>query len=271
MKRALIFTVLFSIVIPLKACLICIIQDENKVLVGNHEDWYAKDSQVTFRPQGERNNKYGMVFFGFASEGGAQGGMNTEGLFFDGTISPYVPIDQSDKIIFDGYLYEEILGNAASIEEVVVYLKKYEVTGIEEVHLMFADRTGSYVIVNAYEGKLNFHYKDSPFKVLTNFNINNPHYGNEPTCMRFTLANSILEEEGEATVENVKNVLENTTQEALTVYSNIYDLTEGEVYVYWERNFDIEIKINLSEELQLGSRSILLEDLVKNTIQSLKK
>ena len=78
MKRALIFTVLFSIVIPLKACLICIIQDENKVLVGNHEDWYAKDSQVTFRPQGERNNKYGMVFFGFASEGGAQGGMNTE-------------------------------------------------------------------------------------------------------------------------------------------------------------------------------------------------
>jgi len=89
--------------------------------------------------------------------------------------------------------------------------------------------------------------------------------------MRFTLANSILEEEGEATVENVKNVLENTTQEALTVYSNIYDLTEGEVYVYWERNFDIEIKINLSEELQLGSRSILLENLVKNTIQSLKK
>jgi len=82
--------------------------------------------------------------------------------------------------------------------------------------------------------------------------------------MRFTLANSILEEEGEATVENVKSVLENTTQEALTVYSNIYDLTEGEVYVYWERNFDVEIKLNLSEELQLGSRSILLEDLAKN-------
>lgn len=44
--------------------------------------------------------------------------------------------------------------------------------------------------------------------------------------MRFTLANSIL---GEATAENVKNVLENTTQEALTVYSNIYDITEGNI------------------------------------------
>jgi len=91
------------------------------------------------------------------------------------------------------------------------------------------------------------------------------------TFMRFTLANSILEEEGEATVENVKSLLENTTQKALTVYSNIYDLTEEEVYVYWERNFDIEIKLNLAEELQLGSRSILLEDLAKNIKQSSKK
>jgi hypothetical protein len=60
----------------------------SKVIVGNHEDWFDQDSALRIIPA--ENGEYGSVIFTFESEGWAQGGMNSEGLFFDGAQTPLV-------------------------------------------------------------------------------------------------------------------------------------------------------------------------------------
>ncbi|MEP7233577.1 MAG: hypothetical protein ABI691_25175 [Ginsengibacter sp.] len=61
------------------ACFIMFLTDGKNILVANHEDWYARDAEITFVPAAGK--KFGMLYFDFASEGTAQGGMNTEGFF----------------------------------------------------------------------------------------------------------------------------------------------------------------------------------------------
>ena len=259
-KIHLLFLLVFTIQ-SARACLICIIKDDQQVLVGNHEDWYAEDAEIRFVPIGSQSNHYGYMGFGFASEGWAQGGMNTEGLFFDGTATPVSPIDQTQKEQFPGYIYEAILGNCSNIKEVAQYVKRYQLPGIEEVHLMFADGSGDWLIIGVYEGQLQFHYNEDSFEVLTNFNLTDPEYGDEPVCMRNTLATSVLEEEQEATIEAVETALEHTIQEDLTIYSNIYNLVTKEVHVYYKGDLSRSITFDLLKELEKGKQSYLLEEL----------
>ena len=78
---ALCFFILTSIVNhPVVACTIVAISKDNKVLVGNNEDWSDPDSKVWF--QSLEKDKYGCVYFGFKN-GWTQGGMNEKSLVFD--------------------------------------------------------------------------------------------------------------------------------------------------------------------------------------------
>jgi len=46
--------------------------------------------------------------------------------------------------------------------------------------------------------------------------------------------------------------------ESGTIYSNVYDLSNGDVYVYYKRDFENPIKVNLETELKKGSHSYKL-------------
>jgi hypothetical protein len=64
--------------------------------------------------------------------------------------------------------------------------------------------------------------------------------------------------------ENGSGVFLDTDQEDLTVYSNIYDLKSGDVYIYsvYSRNkFTRKIKINLYAELKKGPHRISIKKL----------
>jgi hypothetical protein len=45
-----------------------------------------------------------------------------------------------------------------------------------------------------------------------------------------------------------------------TVYSQVYDLSQGTVYVYYRHNFDRPFKVNLEEELREGPHQVMLKD-----------
>jgi len=260
MRRMLFLTVLIFWVHTVFSCAIFVITDGETVLVGNHEDWYAQDAEITFTPV--ENGKYGTIIFDFASEGWAQGGMNTEGLFFDGTATPEVAISQEDKEDCDCYIWEKILADCANVEEAVAMVKKYKVPAFKAVHILLADKTGNSVIIGAYKGELFFEYRDDEdFQVLTNFNIADATYGGEPLCTRFATAEMMLMENSAPTIENARQVLENTHQGELTVYSNIYDLTNGEVYVYSKTDFTKSHRFNLETALQKGKHSIAIAEL----------
>jgi len=48
------------------------------------------------------------------------------------------------------------------------------------------------------------------------------------------------------------------------VYSNIYDLKKGTIYLYNMRNFDEVVVLDLTEELKKGSRRIDLPALFRS-------
>ena len=262
MKKILLF---FLLIIPFTrvfACLILFITDGKTVLVANHEDWYARDSEVTFIPA--EGKKFGMLYFDFASEKTAQGGMNTAGLFFDGTRTPFAPYEENDsKKDCKCYIWRKILEECATVDEALGYVEKYKIPEMEDVHILFADKKGNSAVVGVYDGKLQIHRRTGDHQLLTNFNLTDPSYGDEPPCQRFATAKKMLGSDSSATVDNLEKILSMTHQGDLTVYSNIYNLTSGEVYVYNRADFTRRVKFNLSAELAKGRHVVSIPPLFK--------
>ena len=245
------------------ACFIMFLTDRKKILIANHEDWYARDAEVTFVPASPR--KMGLLYFDFASEGTPQGGMNTAGIFFDGTRTPNAPYaDNLHKIDCKCYIWKKILSECSNVDQAISYVSKYKIPEIEDVHILFVDKQGHSAIVGVYDKKLQIHRNTHNYQLLTNFNISNPSYGGEGPCRRFAAADSLLQLDSSATVDNVQKILSFTHQEELTVYSNIYDLTAGDVYVYsiyTRKAFTNKVKLNLASELKKGKHRVSIWNL----------
>ncbi|MGZ5190167.1 MAG: hypothetical protein ACXWCZ_04050 [Flavisolibacter sp.] len=64
-----------------------------------------------------------------------------------------------------------------------------------------------------------------------------------------------------ASITNLEKILSKTHQEELTAYSNIYNLTKGEIVVYYRHNFQKKKIFSLRGELLKGEHKMLLSDL----------
>ena len=261
MKRAI--ATLFALIIceRILACFILFITNGKEVLIANHEDWAALDAEVSF--QKAQNGKYGFVAFDFASEGWPQGGMNTAGLFFDGTATPFAPYPANEnKKDCKCYLWTKILQECNSVEMALKYVKTYKIPEIENIHIMLADKSGASAIVGVYNKELKIYFRKNNYQLLTNFNIADPSYGGEEPCKRFETAEQILKVDSSANNKNLENILSKTYQDNLTAYSNIYNLTKKEVTVYYRHNFQKKVVFNLDSELKKGNHKILLSTLL---------
>ena len=93
------------------------------ILVGNNEDWWNPRTKMWFISPGE--NKYGRVYFGF-DDFWPQGGMNDQGLFFDGFATKPLLVKKSiHKPVYKGNLIDKIMSECATINEVLNVLEKY--------------------------------------------------------------------------------------------------------------------------------------------------
>lgn len=263
MKKIIVTFFAFFFFKTVCGCFIMFLTDGKNILVANHEDWYARDAEVTFVPAS--GSKLGMLYFDFTSEKTAQGGMNTAGLFFDGTRTPNAPYPANDaKEDCHCYIWTRILQECKTVDEAISYIEKYKVPELEDIHVLFADKNGNSAVLGVYKGDLQIHRRNGNYQLLTNFNLSNPSYGGEPKCYRYAAADSMLHIDSSATIENVQKIMAQTNQEDLTIYSNIYNLTMGEVYVYslyTRKNFTNKVKINLANELRKGKHSIAIQKL----------
>jgi hypothetical protein len=124
------------------------------------------------------------------------------------------------------------------------------------------------MVVEYGQGRVQFVRSDAWYQIATNFVMSDVKDGNF-TCWRYRAADKIMSGANELSVELIRNVLEKTHQEgnALTVYSNIYDLRQGTIYVYNLQNFEEVVIMNLAEELKKGQRRIDLPSLFKPRTQ----
>jgi hypothetical protein len=242
------------------------------VLVGNNEDYFnTTQTKIVVKPP--EGNKYGRLFFGFGSstphygfgEFNPQGGMNDQGLFFDCFGTPPLPVKESVyKPKFKDHPFEVLLAECATVEDVLVKFNNYNLDFMKKFQIFIADKTGQSAII---EGDKIIR-KSGWYQVVTNFYHSKPSLGGYP-CNRYKTALRILERSQDVSIEQFKKILEKTHAENIkykghiveTLYSNIYDLQNGLIYIYDHHNFANEVFIDLNMELKKGKRSYDIQSL----------
>ncbi len=235
-------------------CTIVYAADDDIALAGNNEDWKGLFAKIHFLPASE--GKFGRVYFGFDVVRWPQGGMNEQGLFFDGATAENVdvPSDPSkpDHDHEQGLIFKA-MEECTSVEEVLEYFARYNHPGTWNGQYLIGDRFGNSAIIEP----LTVIRKTGRYQVITNFlqSKTPPETSQDP---RYRLAARLLEESDEVSVHLIRRVLNATHWEeysgsmTATLYSFICDLKRGEIYIYNFHDFEEAAKINLQDELAKG-------------------
>jgi hypothetical protein len=239
------------------ACTGFMMSDGENVLIGNNEDSKIPYTRVWFIPA--ENGWFGRVYFGY-DNWSPQGGMNDQGLFFDYFSVPKLKIKQSrEKPRFPGPFTDTIMAKCATVDDVLEMLSKYHIEWNPKIQMFVVDKTGDSAII---EGETVVRKNDN-YQVVTNFRISRIPEDQRPceapawSCSRYKKAERMLLDSNTPTVAHFREILQATHRSSYnligtTQYSNIYDLTNGIVYVYFLHDFDNEIIFNLSQELKKG-------------------
>ncbi len=239
------------------SCTIFYVEKDGVILAGNNEDWSNPASMMFFYPATE--GKHGWVKFGWGS-GFPQGGMNDQGLFWDGTSGPYLemPVSEADKTKLQVPIMQKVIEECANIDEAKNIFEMFFCEDQYKAQYLIGDSGGNSIIV---EGD-NILDKEKDYQVLTNFYQSNPDLGGYP-CWRYKKASEMLSENFELNPYFIGSVLASTHQEGKypTQYSNIYDLKNGLIYLFHFHNYNEFVTINLSEELKKGYNTYVISNL----------
>jgi hypothetical protein len=229
--------------------------DGERVLVGNNEDYNIPYTRVWFVPA--ENGQYGTVYFGY-DNWSPQGGMNDQGLFFDFFATKPLEVKLSkEKPKFQGPIIDRMAAECATVGEVLDMFDQYNLEFMSKFQMFVVDKSGDAAIV---EGD-HIIRKSGSYQVVANFyqskvkENRRPCDWFKPSCMQYKKAESMLTESGTASVAHFRDILEATHRNTLgarTLYSNIYDLKKGLVYLYYLHNFKNEVVIDLNRELKKG-------------------
>ena len=245
---------------PINACTVLYYSDGNIILVGNNEDWPEPFTKIWYIPGEE--SKYGVVYFGW--DGQPQGGMNAQGLFYDFTATPFLKVTTSEgKPFYEGNLIHKMMQECANIDEAIELLNGYNLKFLERSQLIIGDANGKSAII---EGD-SIIYKNGNYQICTNFS-QSQYRKEEYPCDRYKKADKMLKN-NKVDLDLIRNILNETHNEEKykTQYSNIYDLKNKIIYLYYFYDYDNPIKIDLQTELQKGKRTIEMHELFPtNTI-----
>jgi hypothetical protein len=213
------------------ACTIVVLTDGQHALFCNNEDWSDTNTRIWFVPH---EGGHGCALVGFAN-GWAQGGMNTEGLAFDWVAGfpTKWPSDPSLKRL-PGNPSQRMLQTCATLDEAVAFYKEHEEPGFGYAKILVAERSGASAVIGARDGRLHV----ERLRRSRAFG-----YGAE-------IAAGMLESTP-PTLDRAARILRAARQEGRypTQYSNVFDLTRGEIVVYRFQDSEEPVRLSLLAEL----------------------
>jgi len=246
---------------PLPGCTTLFAYDGETALGGNNEDFNNPLTRIWFIPASP--GRFGRVYFGY-DDFLPQGGLNDQGLFFDGLALPYkaMPVT-SQRPHFPGgdlALFDEILSRSANVQDVIDITGRWNRLGGEFGQNLFGDRFGDSVIIDGDT----ILRKQGDFQLATNFRLvdqPNPPYpqGEE----RYGTLSDMLSRADHFSVELFRQALDAAHAEGdyPTLYSQVYELKTGLIHLYLYHDFEHEVVLNLAEELAKGPHMISIASL----------
>jgi hypothetical protein len=261
---------------PSSGCTVFTVSKGDQVFFGGNDDYINPDSYYWVDPGNDIN--YGAIWIGTPDN--VQQGVNEKGLAYDANGLPRVdtnPHPERDPVL-GGYTYYpiQILHECATVNEVIKWVNTHRWHSYMHDQMQFADASGDAVIISAgRDGELVFTRKPpgDGFLVSTNFNVANPSNGNFP-CERYETATEqlgkLLKQEDDLSTEDVSSVLEAVSTaggSSWTLESLLADLPHGLVYLYYFRQFDKPVILNVAEEIALDRPSGPLSKLFPEDVQ----
>lgn len=247
-------------------------QMDDTVLFGNNEDYSNPITYLWVVPSSEEG--YGGVYFGY-EQGEPQGGVNEMGVAWDGLALPPSPLDRIPGQTGVGRNFTrfmaKVLSESANVQEAIEFATQYYWGTTISHQILLADASGDAAVIGAGpQGELVVTRKSTGdgHLVATNFNLVNP--GNTESdlpCWRYETASNMLEEiqrDGRLNVEAVRDILDAVHQESATnntLYSNIFDLRNGKIYLYYWHQYDEVVTLDLQEMVADGEALIRIEEL----------
>jgi hypothetical protein len=230
-----------------QGCSVIYATDGRLMLGGNNEDYVNPLTRVWFIPGG--TGSFGRVYLGF-DDYFAQGGMNDQGLFFDGlALDEALPVLQEGKQHYVGNLVDRAMSECATVDCVVDLFARYYTQDVWRWQFLFGDASGGSAIVEP-QAVLR---QEGRYQVATNF-LQSTTPPEERTCWRYQAAVQRLEAAENLSVAFMRDLLDAVHQDGPThtLYSNVYDLKNKIVYLYYFHNYDDVVVLDLEDELAQG-------------------
>lgn len=239
--------------------------DDHIVLVGNNEDYSLQcEPKVMIYPP--TDTEYGRILFynkpyPFNDMPYVEfGGMNEHGLFFDSFSHPYLqPTNPEGKPEYNGWYIPNCLKSCSTVEEALEEFTRWYHPLLNINQILIVDSTGDSAII---EGDAIIP-KEGTFQVCTNFLQSHPELGGYP-CWRYDTAVAMLEDMTDLSSEYFREICDATHIESMytdTIYSNVYDLTNCIVYLYYMYDYSTVVAFNLFEEFEFGIQQYFLNEL----------
>jgi len=240
---------------PGQGCTTVYATDGQQMLGGNNEDSIEPLPKIWFVPATE--DTFGLVLFGYGNFR-AQGGMNDQGLFFDFQTGPEaLPVPIEDKQPYTGanFMVYDAIAQCATVACVVEMFEKYYDRETLPYQHLFGDATGESVIIEPQA----ILRQRGGYQVATNFYQSTvAPEKRELACRRFKTASEMLEGSPPLSVEYMRDVMAAVHQHerhVRTIYTNVYDLVNRKIYLYYFSDFQHVVVIDLEQELAKGAHT----------------
>jgi len=241
------------------------VSSSGQVWTCNNEDGpigVANFINVFPKPVGMKYGYYTLSYLSpkFGEGGNMQGGMNEVGLTFDfnamNQVKGFNPKSKKTYPQGDELILPHILGTMKSVQEVIEFFKTYWFqNGFNSAQMHVADRQGRFAIISASGIQL---VEKGEFLVSTNFDICGKEDG--ASCWRYPKAIALLKE-NDPSLSTMMSICRETKQGESTMYSNVQNLTTGDIWFLSKHDPQSTVKTNIIDLLSKGRKSYAFKDL----------
>ena len=258
------------------SCTIFTVVQGERVLFGDNWDWHDGNLVIGFYPPSTEG--YGSVHFGYKKGAGQSYSrvVNDQGLAWAVNSIPNGKVNQHPEKQYshaeDNY-FSTISKQAATVEEAIRIAQSFDFEDDLGIQIHIADVSGDAVVIGpGRDGEIAFTRKPAGegYLLSTNFNLAIPEKG--PVDFRWDTASSMLDSLRESQTLSpefageILNAVHLRTLTTHTLTSNVIDLKNGDIYIYYMSQYDEAVKLNIAEELAKGQRVIETRSLFPSNI-----
>jgi penicillin V acylase-like amidase (Ntn superfamily) len=256
MKVKILFLLLVIFTFKSIACTIVTgVDAKGQTWVMNNEDFFHTYSNyVNVYPS--QKNTLGYITLTYGSpESGIQGGANEAGVFFDINALPpqAYKLSEGKKPFTSGSMLLYLLQHCKTVPEFLKLWEAYYMPGMNDIQIHLADKKGNLAIITP-----DTIVSSKTHLTSTNFNVceSGP---NKQACWRYPIAERVIAESGVSKGNLVKIANATSWREfTTTVYTNIHNLSTGEIWFYLAEDYSMPWYTNINALLKKGKQSILL-------------